>query len=264
MEIVKNGSSSKKSTFTARKRQTIPDDLLNNPELLELKSVLPMNYNFEIEKSIVKVRNEKATVVGLQLPEGLLMYACLLGDIITKFTGAQIYIMGDVTFGACCIDDLTSFKLGVELLIHYGHSCLVPLQFTKVKVMYVFVEIYFDTNHLMDTIKANFPIESKLAILGTVQFSSAIYSVSQQLVTESYTSMIPQCKPLSPGETLGCTSPVIPTEHCESVIFISDGRFHLESAMIQNPLIQFYRYDPYVKILSKEGYNIELMKATRL
>ena len=32
--------------------------------------------------------------------------------------------MGDVTYGACCIDDYTALALGCDILIHYGHSCL--------------------------------------------------------------------------------------------------------------------------------------------
>jgi len=32
--------------------------------------------------------------------------------------------MGDVTYGACCVDDFTARALNVDLLVHYGHSCL--------------------------------------------------------------------------------------------------------------------------------------------
>lgn len=41
-----------------------------------------------------------------------------------RFTRAQTVIMGDVTYGACCVDDYTARALGADLLIHYGHSCL--------------------------------------------------------------------------------------------------------------------------------------------
>ena len=32
--------------------------------------------------------------------------------------------MGDVTYGACCVDDFTARALGCDLMVHYGHSCL--------------------------------------------------------------------------------------------------------------------------------------------
>lgn len=40
--------------------------------------------------------------------------------------------MGDVTYGACCVDDFSAKALGADLLVHYGHSCLVPVDVTKV------------------------------------------------------------------------------------------------------------------------------------
>lgn len=32
--------------------------------------------------------------------------------------------MGDVTFGACCVDDFSAAALECDFLLHYGHSCL--------------------------------------------------------------------------------------------------------------------------------------------
>ena len=32
--------------------------------------------------------------------------------------------MGDVTYGACCVDDYTARALGCDMMVHYGHSCL--------------------------------------------------------------------------------------------------------------------------------------------
>ena len=33
-------------------------------------------------------------------------------------------VMGDVTYGACCVDDFTARALGADFLVHYGLSCL--------------------------------------------------------------------------------------------------------------------------------------------
>lgn len=41
-----------------------------------------------------------------------------------RFTSADTVIMGDVTYGACCVDDFTARALGADLMVHYGHSCL--------------------------------------------------------------------------------------------------------------------------------------------
>lgn len=43
---------------------------------------------------------------------------------IYSFTEADTLIMGDVTYGACCVDDFSARALGADIMIHYGHSCL--------------------------------------------------------------------------------------------------------------------------------------------
>lgn len=47
------------------------------------------------------------------------------------------------------------------------------------------------------------------------------------------------------------------------MVFVADGRFHLEAAMIQNPTVPAFRYDPYGKVLSSEGYDTARLKALR-
>jgi 2-(3-amino-3-carboxypropyl)histidine synthase len=102
----------------------IPAELLSDPALASAISVLPRNYNFELYKTIWRLREAKASMVALQFPEGLLMYSCVISDILARFAGVETVIMGDVTYGACCVDDFTARALGCDFMVHYGHSCL--------------------------------------------------------------------------------------------------------------------------------------------
>ena len=47
-----------------------------------------------------------------------------------RFAEVETVIMGDVTYGACCVDDFTARALGCDFMIHYGHSCLSKLSVT--------------------------------------------------------------------------------------------------------------------------------------
>lgn len=218
----------------------IPDDILKNSELNAAVKALPQNYNFEIHKTIWRIRQTKAKRVALQMPEGLLMFSITICDIIERFTEADTVIMGDVTYGACCIDDFTARALGVELLVHYGHSCLIPVdQTTGVTVLYIFVDIKIDTLHFIDTIKFNFSKELKLAFVSTIQFVTTLQASANELRKDGYSITIPQSRPLSPGEILGCTAPII--TDVDILLYLGDGRFHLEAAMIANPQLRAYR-----------------------
>ncbi|XP_076287176.1 diphthamide biosynthesis 1 [Lasioglossum baleicum] len=241
----------------------IPEEILNDPLLNAAIAALPNNYNFEIHKSIWRIKEVKSKRVALQMPEGLLMYATTIADIIEEFTGAETIIMGDVTYGACCVDDYTAKALNADFLIHYGHSCLIPIdQTVGIKVLYVFVNIKIDTSHCIECLQATLSITTKIALVSTIQFAGTLQAIALEMKKNGYEVSTPQSKPLSPGEILGCTAPQI---RCANVVvYIGDGRFHLEAVMIANPKLRAFRYDPYEKKLTEEFYNHEEMLRTRL
>jgi len=238
----------------------MPRDIAENAELDKaVADTLPKNYNFEIKKSLWRIRRCGAKRVALQLPEGLLMFACPLSDLFERFANVECLVMSDVTYGACCVDDFGARALGCQLLIHYGHSCLVPVDVTKggeqgMETMYVFVDIHIDAEHLCDCVELSFPEGHRLVLMGTIQFVGALYAVQERL-RKRYTLLIPQAKPLSGGEVLGCTSPSLAAGEHDALVFVADGRFHLESAMIANPTLKAFRYDPYSRVLTEESYD---------
>ncbi|ESN99832.1 hypothetical protein HELRODRAFT_113590 [Helobdella robusta] len=301
-------------TFTARRAVNhIPDELLQDPILKEAINKLPANYNFEIYKTIWKIKSNNIKKVALQFPEGLLMFANPIADIIEDFTDSEVMILGDVTYGACCVDDFTAKKLGAELLIHYGHSCLIPITQTQgIQMLYIFVDIKIDSLHFVETLKFNFQsndninnninniiynnniynnninynnnnnnndddnidngdvklnnserndVIKKIALVSTVQFITTLQVVSKEL-SSHFDILLPQSKPLSPGEILGCTSPRLPND-VDAIVYLGDGRFHIESIIIHNPGVPAFKYDPYSKTFTREKYDFEMLHKNR-
>ncbi|PLW18649.1 hypothetical protein PCANC_13302 [Puccinia coronata f. sp. avenae] len=324
----KGSSSSQK--IRAGRTNEVPSWIRENGQLQQLiRECLPTTYNFELQKTIHQVIQNEVSILGLQIPEGLLQFSLILSDIIRQFCPNchQIIVLGDVTYGACCVDDFTAKALGCQMLIHY-----VPVDQTSIKTLYVFVEIGIDRTHLADTIRANFPecmqeleagpreqargikhllieheqgddrseSEIHLAVVGTVQFVSAVQALKDELEEHPsapppsspidplkritlptpdpiepsaiqphlpppkcrFKVTVPQVKPLSPGEILGCTAPKLSPD-IDAILYLGDGRFHLESIMIANPTIAAFRYDPYEKKITHEGYDHEKMRAVR-
>lgn len=304
----------------------IPAEIQDDPLInASIDALLPKNYNFEVKKTIWQIRKFGIQRVALQMPEGLAMFGTSITDLVEMHTEAEAVILADVTYGACCVDDYTAKALGCDMLVHYGHSCLIPIDTTTIRCLYVFVEIAVDTSHLLDTVKLNFPSclpsssssaaqamasgapalsidgpeESApsassegaepsaqtchLAVVGTVQFLAAVHGLKASLEgPDAETSLppqlaitsgeagssptplrkstkwqitIPQVKPLSPGEILGCTAPRLTGQGVDALLYVGDGRFHLESIMIANPTLPAYRYDPYSKKLTREEYD---------
>lgn len=62
----------------------IPPEIINDAQLNAAIKQIPPNYTFEIHKTIHHVRKNNATMVALQMPEGLQMFACTIADIIER------------------------------------------------------------------------------------------------------------------------------------------------------------------------------------
>lgn len=283
----------------------LPFDERHDRILAESVRALPSNYNFEIPKTVRRIRQSGARRVALQLPEGLQIFACTLADILARFAECESVVLGDVTYGACCVDDYSAAALGCDLLVHYGHSCLVPVQQCSLPTMYVFVDIKFDTEHFIQCVCAEFggggsdddddlrrgdaagsvakgaappPSQTRLVLVSTIQFASTLHTCAAELKSRGGFAevRVPQKRPLSPAELLGCTAPVVDDDTADAdaadgstqrarvaLLYVGDGRFHLESAMIHNPTLPAYRYDPYGKVLSRETYDHARMMQMR-
>ena len=128
----------------------------------------PSNYNFEIYKCLYKIKEisknlkeNRKPLISLQFPDGLMIFSEIISDILSQFGNCETIIIGDITYGACCITDIDCKILQSDLLIHYAHSCLIPMDFVEVNILYVFVEIKIDVDFLVKTIELNFPKEIK-------------------------------------------------------------------------------------------------------
>ncbi|KAI5129782.1 2-(3-amino-3-carboxypropyl)histidine synthase [Nematocida parisii] len=228
---------------------------------------LPPNYKFELQKTIRQIERRKSKRVAIQFPEGIIHLSTVISDIIRANTDVEaVFILSDVVYGAYCIDDVSGYLIDCDLLIHYGHSCLFEVTKSLIQVMYIFVEIQFDITHCLKMINKHIKTEN-LSILGTIQYNSTVRKIKRELEATTHQNKledkecpcapsggyyIPRMQPLSPGEVLGCTSPKVSTD---TILFIAEGRFHLESLMIHNPNKTYYKYCPSSKKLSLETHD---------
>ncbi|MCF7799355.1 diphthamide synthesis protein [Candidatus Woesearchaeota archaeon] len=79
------------------------------------------NYKLETNRVIQTIKEKNAKKVCLQLPDGLKPEAKEIVDDISAATGASVFIWAGSNFGACDLP-LEVQRLGVDLLVHYGHS----------------------------------------------------------------------------------------------------------------------------------------------
>ena len=42
------------------------------------------------------------------------------------FLSPLVFVLGDTTYGSCCIDEVAALHLNADLIVHYGYACLSP------------------------------------------------------------------------------------------------------------------------------------------
>ncbi|EGC32302.1 hypothetical protein DICPUDRAFT_155754 [Dictyostelium purpureum] len=85
---------------------------------------------FLVNESISVIKENNFKQIALQLPDYLLWASSELSNKIQKSVpqeyGIKVFILGDTSYGSCCVDEVTSSHLKADFIIHYGHSCLSP------------------------------------------------------------------------------------------------------------------------------------------
>jgi len=82
-------------------------------------------YDLELEKVISKIEKENAKLILLQFPDGLKKYATCIVDYLEGKTDSEFLIYLGQCFGACDTPQEIE-KLGVDLIIQFGHNELMP------------------------------------------------------------------------------------------------------------------------------------------
>ncbi|MCK4492332.1 MAG: diphthamide synthesis protein [Candidatus Altiarchaeales archaeon] len=79
-------------------------------------------YDFEVNRVVDELNSRGARFVALQFPEGLKEYALKIAGEVEEETNAKVIVIIDPSYGACDTKDNEMERLGVDLLIHFGHT----------------------------------------------------------------------------------------------------------------------------------------------
>ncbi len=79
-----------------------------------------MEYDLELERAVMLVKESKAANVCVQLPDGLKPKAQEVVDFLSSKTDAEIFVWAGSCFGAC---DTPNLPEGLfDLVLQWGHS----------------------------------------------------------------------------------------------------------------------------------------------
>ncbi len=218
-------------------------------------------HNLDLERVIQEIKEHAASIVLLQLPDGLRNTAFTLAQTLNENTGAEIIISGDSCYGACDLALTQAEIVNADLIVHYGHS---PMIESKTPVLYV--EAAYDFNAVTLAEKA-FPLVrdwGRVGLTTTLQHVHLLQEVAAELQNKGIHTDIGKGKPTHPGQILGCdyTAAREIAENVQGFLHIGAGRFHPMglAATIGKPIVIANPYSMETEILQEKEVTRLAMK----
>lgn len=184
--------------------------------------------SFDLEEERVKHEILKlgAKRVLLQFPEGLKSEAPRLAKIVEK-TGALPIISADPCYGACDLPTAEAESLGMDMIIHFGHSKLMKHE--RVPTIYVEARAAVNVDGAVEKALSMMEHWHNIGLATTVQHVQTLDVVREILIRAGKTVMIGDAGRLSyAGQVIGCdySNTQFIAKDVEAFLFVGGGLFH--------------------------------------
>lgn len=183
---------------------------------------------FDLEDERVKQEIHKlgAKRVLLQLPEGLKPEAPRIAKTFEKL-GVLPIISADPCYGACDLATTEAEILGVDLIVHYGHSKLA--KYERVPTIYVEARATLNLNSAIEKALPLLQEWHKIGLVTTIQHVQTLDEARESLTRSGKTVAIGDTRRLSyPGQIIGCdySNAISIAKNVQAFLVIAGGRFH--------------------------------------
>ncbi len=171
---------------------------------------------YEVERTAHEIKNGNWTKVALQFPDEMLKDAPAVFEALshrlqeirlqgppdtiksvetkartdkteskTQPDGTKLYILGDTSYGACCVDEIAAEHADAEVVVHYGRTCLSPT--ARLPVIYVFTDQELPPESALTIFRKTFPdTTSKVVLMADVMHTKVLGAIAESLARDGY------------------------------------------------------------------------------
>lgn len=105
----------------------------------------------------------------LQFPDDLISFSIKILENLKNNAIATFCILGDTSYGSCCVDEVAASHVNADAIIHFGHACLSKV--ARLPVHYVFPNLTFDAANFHKHLSKTFPkTDEKIIIFYSTAF----------------------------------------------------------------------------------------------
>ena len=176
---------------------------------------------YEIQRTISEIRRAQYKRIALQFPDGMLGDAPRVFDALRdglcssskprlesldanqdsltiqaeclnlqdQSPEPRFYILGDTSYGACCVDEIAAEHIDADAVVHYGRACLSPT--ARLPVIYVFT---VPPQLALDQLRQVFEKlygdrQQKIILMADVTYQTYLHDVVLALRDRGYTNL---------------------------------------------------------------------------
>jgi 2-(3-amino-3-carboxypropyl)histidine synthase len=213
-------------------------------------------YDLELERVVSEIKKRGAGKVLLQLPDGMRPFAYQLVEAVEKATGATVFLSGDSCYGACDVALSQANELGVDLIVHYGHTPMV--KHPGMPVIYVHASIDVDVDKLVDAVLPSLEAYESIGLATTVQHAHQVEEIKNKLGEKGVKVFIGKGTGKTPldAQILGCSYMTVISiaDNVDAYLYIGGGKFHPSGIVMSTgkPVIIANPYNGEVSSIKEE------------
>lgn len=191
---------------------------------------------YEIKRTISEIRAGQWKRIALQFPDDMLVdaprvferlrdglkheravraaAAAASEDEKNEEKEEKLCILGDTSYGSCCVDEVAAEHTDADVVVHYGRACLSPT--ARLPVIYVFTAKSLHLDAVVASFKETYPpssrAEEKVCLMADIPYSHHLDELYRRLTEEEgyghifKTSIIHDPASLIPNRTTPVTT----------------------------------------------------------
>ncbi|KIW51143.1 diphthamide biosynthesis protein 2 [Exophiala xenobiotica] len=193
--------------------EDIPDAIRSGAT--ETLSEEELEVRYEISRTIAEIRKRRWRRVALQFPDHMLphsarVYQLLARGLPQEKTGTvsgsatldtaisdlaiseekpvKLTILGDTSYGACCVDEIAAEHVDADAVVHYGRACLSPT--ARLPVLHIYTTMKLDYKDVVEKFQQSFPdLDTKVILTADVPYGAHVQPVCDMLQGLGYKHM---------------------------------------------------------------------------
>lgn len=109
-------------------------------------------------------------------------------DVNPDSVDEKLCILGDTSYGACCVDEVAAEHVDAEVVVHYGRACLSPT--ARLPVIYVFTSKPLDLDTAVESFTSTYKdLNEKVCLMADIPYSHHLNDLQLRLAGHGYNSI---------------------------------------------------------------------------